>query len=536
MTELPKSSKSVFSEWLEKLQQESWQLELLISGLALFGIWESRSTILKLEYYLDANITSTYSGYGNSLVTLFWAGWIIFMANLLIHIILRGLWIGAIGLRYVSGDIDFDTLNYSEVFRRHFKNKIGSFDEYIERLEKLSSVIFSFTFLLFSMMLSFVFLNFVFAFVATIINNVFYEGSDTIPTATFIFGGLFYGIGFLVLIDFITLGGFKKVKDPTFSKIYFWIYRFFSFISLSWTYRPLLLNFIDNKYTKKLFFLALPYTLVLLVGLVNLSFERHSFIPSFDSNDEYSEYIDKNSINWNNYDDLRAEYHNTFSDEERSEYRSRISIASLNKHEISDDYAKLFLVYHRNDSKLLERQNEDFSVFQESGLRHSLFSNGKVEDPIIEELKSKQLREIKLMLKAVRGQETEIDSSERAEFGELIDDYKNHSTDNIPELRENIRSIYSKQREEHASKKYRKGIDLILHNYKIDVDDILYKDSLECSYFTHPNIHEKGLMCYFPTESLNKGSHMIKIIKTYNRDECLDDCPTWTKYIPFRKL
>jgi len=30
-----------FSKWLDKLQQESWQLELLISGVAIFALWES---------------------------------------------------------------------------------------------------------------------------------------------------------------------------------------------------------------------------------------------------------------------------------------------------------------------------------------------------------------------------------------------------------------------------------------------------------------------------------------------------------------
>jgi hypothetical protein len=34
-------SKSVFKEWLEKLQQESWQLELLISGFVAFGIYSA---------------------------------------------------------------------------------------------------------------------------------------------------------------------------------------------------------------------------------------------------------------------------------------------------------------------------------------------------------------------------------------------------------------------------------------------------------------------------------------------------------------
>ena len=43
----PKLDKS-FSQWLEKLQQESWQLELIISGIALFGIWEARTGICLL--------------------------------------------------------------------------------------------------------------------------------------------------------------------------------------------------------------------------------------------------------------------------------------------------------------------------------------------------------------------------------------------------------------------------------------------------------------------------------------------------------
>jgi len=55
-----KTKKGFFSEWLEQLQQESWQLELLISGLALFGIWESRGLLQRLEYYVDVNVTSEY--------------------------------------------------------------------------------------------------------------------------------------------------------------------------------------------------------------------------------------------------------------------------------------------------------------------------------------------------------------------------------------------------------------------------------------------------------------------------------------------
>ena len=38
---MAKQNKKSFSKWLNKLQQESWQLELLISGLVIFALLES---------------------------------------------------------------------------------------------------------------------------------------------------------------------------------------------------------------------------------------------------------------------------------------------------------------------------------------------------------------------------------------------------------------------------------------------------------------------------------------------------------------
>ena len=58
----PKLDKS-FSQWLEKLQQESWQLELIISGIALFGIWEARTGIGQLFNYIQVYSTSSYADF-----------------------------------------------------------------------------------------------------------------------------------------------------------------------------------------------------------------------------------------------------------------------------------------------------------------------------------------------------------------------------------------------------------------------------------------------------------------------------------------
>jgi len=537
MPNINKDRKNVFSEWLETLQQESWQLELLISGLALFGIWESRTSLMRLEYYIDSNVVDPYIFYGAAFTFVLWAGWAIFLVNLLAHIIVRGLWIGAIGLRYVSGDIDYSELNYSDVFKRYFKKRIGSFDDYIERLEKLSSVLFSFTFLLFFLFFSFVFANIFFGIIVSVVNSIFYPDFTAGPTPfAMFFGGLFYGLGLLVVIDFFTLGGFKKVKDNTFARAYLALYRFYSTISLSFIYRPLLLNFIDDKYTRRLFFLAFPYALVMLFGLRQLTLERYSFIPSFTNENRYFAYPEKYSINWNNYDDLREDHNRTFTNTDRADKKTNIIIGSLNKYEIEDSHGSLFLRYLRTDSKLLSRQHADFLPFKKTGLRHSTFSRGIVEDSIMTNISLSQTAELRLMLKVVRGESDKIEDEERAKFVQEIEYYKDYTRDDIPALRNHVSQKYDAKKRIYAESRIQGALELIYSNYKISIDEIDYTDSLKYYFYTHPNRHEQGLLCHFSTDHLSTGDHLIHIQRARNDNECVEDCPTMEKYIPFRKI
>ena len=134
---------------------------MLISGFALFGIWESRDILESFTNFLAVNtpVKSNASMVLKVATQMLRGAWLVFFTNLLMHVILRGLWIGAIGLRYVSGDIDYDKLKYSESFTKYFKKKVGGFDDYIERLEKICSSIFAYTFLLFFIFLSLSFLD-----------------------------------------------------------------------------------------------------------------------------------------------------------------------------------------------------------------------------------------------------------------------------------------------------------------------------------------------------------------------------------------
>lgn len=267
-------SSSRLTEWLDNLARESWQLELILSGFAIFlliGIYEPLDN-------LGAALTkSDMSTRVKMLLGLPYgilvAGWFILLVNLGIHVLFRGLWISTIGLRSVSDDIDFEALRFTPRFDRFLQKHVGSFDRYIERLEKICSVLFAFTFLIIFMLLA---VAGVIALVA-LVNLIFLEWlglrNHVLPK---IFAVLLLGGGLLYFIDFVTLGFLKRIRWLSF--LYYPIYRFFSIVTFARLYRPLYYNLIDNRFGRGVGFLLVPYIVVLLVGS-SLKFVAGAYFP-----------------------------------------------------------------------------------------------------------------------------------------------------------------------------------------------------------------------------------------------------------------
>ncbi|WP_347924719.1 hypothetical protein [Pontimicrobium sp. SW4] len=310
-----------FKELLKRLQEESWQLELLISGFAIFGLFSALPSI-ELKVF-DAQFTQQI--YTFVIYSILWASCKILIFNLLLHVLLRGLWIGALGLRYVSGDIDYDSLRYSPKFTRYLKKRVGSFDKYIATLENYCSVIFAISFLLIFYVLAITFTILAIALIASqLIDN------DNLPTwlsqgvgislILFVVFGMFF-----TLIDFLTLGYLKKKR--WISTIYFPIYWVFSFITLSFLYRPLVYNFLDNKFGKRLSFALVPfYVLITLTQTI-----RYKTSNYFDANSTSTEII----ANSNNYENLLTE----------GQFIDDVAIQSK---VITDPYVKVFILFKDN--------------------------------------------------------------------------------------------------------------------------------------------------------------------------------------------
>jgi len=278
---------------LDRLQENSWELELLVSGFAIFGLFNS------LEPVRNAFDKAMYEN--NILVDLYqavFAAILILIFNLIIHVILRGLWIGALGLRSVSGEVEINKLNYSERFTNYLNKKVGSFDHYIEKLENLCSVVFAISFLL----IFYVFATILFQYLINFIGSLNEDNSSMLLRI------LQYAIVILLLLgailtffDYLTLGLLKKNKWT--AKFYFPFYWLFSHLTLSFLYRPLFYNLIDNKFGRRVSIILLPFYLTVLF-VSNIYKEQSGFISfsSFTSNTiranstNYEDLVEKNNL------------------------------------------------------------------------------------------------------------------------------------------------------------------------------------------------------------------------------------------------
>lgn len=499
-----KKTKIEFSKWLEQLQQESWQLELLISGLAIFGIWEGRSFLDDFAQNLELNTSENIAQYLSIVLYFLKISWSVFFINLVTHVFVRGLWIGAIGLRYVSGEIDYKVFNYSDRFEKYLEKKVGGFDRYIERLENFSSVIFSFTFLLLFFFISILSLIIVFVTLGEI-SHKWIRGREELLMVPCL---IFYLIMFLtVFVDFVTFGIFKKVKNRYFSKFYLTIYRIAGVLTLSFLYRPLLFNFIDNKYTKRLVILAVPYIACVSIVFPSIGINAYNYMPSFDEEEIYNAEISAASFNYIYYDDLREEYvkHNNDSRE------LKINWVTLDAYEYSNQgLAKIFFRDSQDEASSFKKLFPKMEPFSKRGL-YSIFDSKDRENEGIESLRDMESEEKTFMRKILRGEEDELTEKEKLNFGHKLEVYRQKERKDERNLNAEIYREYANKR----IKYYRDYLADVLAAKKsritMKIDSVAMTADLDCSYFIHPNMGEAGMLCYFPLTPYETGKHLIDI-------------------------
>lgn len=137
--------KKTTPKWLKDIQENSWNPELLISGLSLVSIFTLSSAVndflIRIVIEHDVVPIVVYLGglYLNfALISL--------KIAFILHLILRGIWIGFVGLQYAFPEgIRFDKLPNANRIPAIAK-EIRQPEELILLLERICSSIFSFAF------------------------------------------------------------------------------------------------------------------------------------------------------------------------------------------------------------------------------------------------------------------------------------------------------------------------------------------------------------------------------------------------------
>lgn len=130
-------------EWLQKLKDESWEAELLVAAISIFGTlqmfvfieWVTAIfiNILPQSFYLVA-----YFVVFSALLAIS-----ILASMFIIHFMLRAYWVGLVGLNSVFSDYSIDDSQDTKLYMKLLVEKLPTLDHSINRADNLCSVIFS---------------------------------------------------------------------------------------------------------------------------------------------------------------------------------------------------------------------------------------------------------------------------------------------------------------------------------------------------------------------------------------------------------
>lgn len=464
------------TSWLDQLQEQSWNLELIITGFVLLGLFQLKEFLNLKEMQFVANEANRFGvGIGDYInwYLLFNEFCTIFILSLLTLVFTRGLWVGAIGLRYVSGDIDFERFKYNDKFKKHLQRRIGSFDDYINALENLSSSILALTYLLFFVGISVALYTFEILLIKELLQKLLVGEESTLVE---ILGFILYLPGFIMAIDFLTLGWLKTIRFPFFENTFLALYRFVSAITLSFLWRPLLFNFLDQKYAKWLI-LAIPLIISGLDKYDGYKDYDYKFFPRQNLS-IYGETM-RTSFHPEYYDDLRQ------LEKEAGNYM-KIWDLSLSSHVIEAPVMKVFVKYRKELDRFIEQMDSSIVVI------NNMESNNRRAYSLIKNRPATEYAEY--YAERVSAFYQQYDSMEASvQYDSLVLNfiakeklaYRDYST----HLKSIIKQYYSFEINQQA------------------IPDL----SVHLAFYVHPNLGEKGFICTFPLKNSRLGINELTL-------------------------
>lgn len=325
-------------KWLKELQENSWELELLISGGAIFSLFQLSDWYLS---WIDSiKITNSFPG----TALLLMAGMIIIKTLTLgfsSHLIMRAFWLALVCVNYVFPEgINIEKLTFKKPYKTDLEDK-SDLRNQIVFVDRICGTIIYLTILS-----AFVTFGFLIGFFPILGYIVFMESVsvpafiDDIISPVLLFSYLLY------FADFLLGGLLRKIKYVSYLTFPFFIV--YDYFTLRFVYKNSLYLF-TSSLKRSYIVLSSLFFFSVVFSFSYLSIYRIMHWPNvFDKRDYKWQMADNNYINY-------SFYKNELGD---GQYRSVLIPSKI----IKDNFLEVFIRYEKRSDYLIERLNKPDSL------------------------------------------------------------------------------------------------------------------------------------------------------------------------------
>ncbi len=192
--------------WLQRLKDESWEAELLVSIASIFAIFKAFYFLdWMVNFFIDQLNPSQYH-VGYLICYLGYVAFGILGSFFVIHFGLRAYWIGIVGLNSVFPDYSIEDSAYSKTYTRRMAEKLPKLTTTVDQLDEVCSVIFSAAFTL-------LLIYFYFGIISSLYLLIYNLLSESVPTLYLLIPLLLIGVLYLATSVITILANLKNNKN-----------------------------------------------------------------------------------------------------------------------------------------------------------------------------------------------------------------------------------------------------------------------------------------------------------------------------------
>lgn len=265
--------------WLKRLQENSWELEILISGGAIFSLLQLSD--FYIEWIQLSRVNNHLAGTGIILM-IGMIGIKILNLGFILHLIFRAYWIALVCINYVYPN----GINLNKVyFKKPFKPptlKENNLKSQILRVDNLCGTVLYLT------ITSVLVIVGIILSVIVILPTAYYFSSSDSILSIYLFSLVVY------LFDLITFGMLRSI--PFLSYLTYPIFKLFDILTLRFAYNKPLLLFTSNVSKIKAFITGLVFIFLSILFAYGALYKLMHWPNAFDDRDYSWQLTDKHGV------------------------------------------------------------------------------------------------------------------------------------------------------------------------------------------------------------------------------------------------